>query len=238
MNNLKKQNGKELFGSITSEERMAAIESIIESSCPRRSFFVMIVAAAMICTVGVAADNAAVVIGAMLVAPMLSPILAIALGIVMADFKLIYRSFRVVLLALLYSFVASFLIALTLGPRGLEQNHEVLLRANVTLEALLVALIAGVAASLAIIKKELQSYLAGTVIAVALIPAISTSAIALSVFRLDIFYQSLMIFVFNLAGIILSSLLVFSLGRFYISRHKAEEELEEENRILREASRE
>lgn len=220
-----------LFGNITEQEKASALEEIIESSCPRKSFFVMITAAAIICTLGILNDNAAIIIGAMLVAPMLSPIIAIAMGIAMGNFKLIYRSLNVTLKAFLYSLGFSFLIVLMLDKPELI-NHEMQLRSVVNLEVVLIALIGGIAASLSIIRKELRQYLAGTVIAVALIPAISMSAIALRMGELQIFYNALIVFVLNLIGIILSSLLVFSLTKFYTSQRKATEELQAEAEIL------
>jgi uncharacterized membrane protein len=95
-----------------------------------------------------------------------------------------------------------------------------------------VALLAGTAASLSIIKKDLQQYLAGTAIAVALIPPLSMSAVALRMLEIQIFYNAAMIFLFNLVGIILSSLMVFSLSKFYTSQKKVTEELKEEETIL------
>lgn len=220
-----------LFSNITEKEKAKAVEKIIDSSCPRKSFFILTTAAAIICTLGIMNNNAAVIIGAMLVAPMLSPILAIALGISMGDFKLIYRSLNVTFKAFLYSLGFSFLIVLMLDePEVL--NHEMQLRSAVSLELVIIALIGGIAASLAITKKELHQYLTGTVIAVALIPAISMSAIALAMFDIQLFYNALIIFVLNLIGIILSSLLIFSLTRFYTSQDKARAELKEEAQIL------
>jgi uncharacterized membrane protein len=107
-----------------------------------------------------------------------------------------------------------------------------LLRIGVNTETLIIALVAGVAASLSMIRHELRQFLAGTVIAVALIPPLSMSAIALRMFEFEVFYNSLMVFVFNLIGIVLSSLLVFSLTKFYTSQDKVVEELKEEGTLL------
>ncbi len=223
-----------IFGDITKEQRAKVVEEIIDSSSPTKSFFLMTTVAAILCTLGIMDDNAAVIIGGMLVAPMLSPILAIAMGIGMADFKLIYRSIRVVLLAAGFSLVFSLAIALLLDNPGTDNlNHEMMLRAGNGWETLLVALVAGVAASLSMVRSELRKYLAGTAIAVALIPPLSMSAIGLRMSSFIIFYQALAQFVFNLGGIVLSSLLVFSLSRFYVSRRKATEELKEEEEMFK-----
>jgi uncharacterized hydrophobic protein (TIGR00271 family) len=162
---------------------------------------------------------------------LLSPILAIALGISLADYRLIFRSIKVVAKASLYAVGFSFLAAFLLD-KPTELNHEMLLRSFISLEMVIVALLAGTAASLSIIKKDLQQYLAGTAIAVALIPPLSMSAVALRMLEIQIFYNAAMIFLFNLVGIILSSLMVFSLSKFYTSQKKVTEELKEEETIL------
>ncbi|MEA1925943.1 MAG: TIGR00341 family protein [Patescibacteria group bacterium] len=222
-----------LFSDITEQERRDAIEKIIESSSPRKSYFMMMTVSAILCTLGIIGDNAAVIIGGMIIAPMLSPILSVAMGIGMADFKLIYRSLRVIFTSVAYVIVFSFATAFLLDRVEHDQmNKEMILRVGVSLESLLVALVAGMAASLSVIRTELHKYLAGTAIAVALIPPLSMSAIGLRMFDLEIFYQSFMQFFFSLCGIILSSLLVFALSRFYISRQKATQELQEEEKML------
>jgi uncharacterized hydrophobic protein (TIGR00271 family) len=222
-----------LFSDITQKDRTKAIEEILGASCPRKSFFVMTTISAIICTLGISTGNAAVIIGGMLVAPMLSPILAIAMGVGMADFKLIYRSIRVVLLAIAYSLVFSYGVALLLDKPDPEiLNHEMLLRVGVSLDTLLIALVAGLAASLSMIRAELHQYMAGIAIAVALIPPISMSAIGLRMLNLEIFYQAFMQFAFSLGGIILSAIVVFALSKFYVSKKKVEQELKEEEQML------
>ena len=222
-----------IFSNITEKDRRAAIEEIIESSCPRKSFFIMTTVAAILCTLGIVEGNSAVIIGGMLVAPMLSPILAVSMGIGMADYKLIYRSLRVILFAIVYSLGLSFAVALLLDKPDPENlNNEMLLRIGVSLETLLVALVAGIAASLSMIRSELHKYLAGIAIAVALIPPLSMSAIGLRMLDPSIFYQSFMQFAFSLGGIVLSALVVFALSKFYVSKKKVEQELKNEEKML------
>jgi uncharacterized hydrophobic protein (TIGR00341 family) len=228
---MEKKNENQLFSGLTQKEKDEAIEKIIDFSCPKKSFFLMTTISSILCTIGIMSNNASVIIGAMLVAPLLSPILAIALGISLADYRLIFRSIKVVAKASLYAVGFSFLAAFLLD-KPTELNHEMLLRSFISLEMVIVALLAGTAASLSIIKKDLQQYLAGTAIAVALIPPLSMSAVALRMLEIQIFYNAAMIFLFNLVGIILSSLMVFSLSKFYTSQKKVTEELKEEETIL------
>ena len=224
-----------LFSDVTAKDRNRAVEDIIESSSPRKSFFVMIAVSAALATMGIIDDNVAVIIGGMMVAPMLSPILAIALGIEMADSKLIYRSFKVVALWTIYALGASLIFALLLnqGKVNMEQlNHEMSLRVSVGLSTILVALVAGFGASLSVVRSELAKFMSGVAIAVALIPPISTSAIGISILDFRIFYNAFASFVINLIGIILAALVVFSLVRLSDAKRRLKLELEEEKDLL------
>ncbi len=224
-----------LFSDVTAKDRNRAVEDIIESSSPRKSFFVMIAVSAALATMGIIDDNVAVIIGGMMVAPMLSPILAIALGIEMVDNKLIYRSFKVVALWTIYALGASLVFALLLnqGKVNMEQlNHEMSLRVSVGLSTILVALVAGFGASLSVVRSELAKFMSGVAIAVALIPPISTSAIGISILNFRIFYNAFASFVINLIGIILAALVVFSLVRLSDAKRRLKLELEEEKDLL------
>ena len=224
-----------LFVDVTLKDKNRAVEEIIESSSPRKSFFVMIAVSAVLATMGIIDDNAAVIIGGMLVAPMLSPILAIALGIEMADIKLIKRSFKVVVLASLYAIGASLLFALLLNQGAVDVenlNHEMSLRVQIGLTTILIALVAGFGASLSLVRSELAKFMSGVAIAVALIPPLSMSAVGISILDFNIFYNAFASFCINLVGIILAALVVFSMVRLSDAKRKLKIELQEEKDLL------
>lgn len=224
-----------LFVDVTLKDKNRAVEEIIESSTPRKSFFVMIAVSAVLSTMGVLDNNAAVIIGGMLVAPMLSPILAIALGIEMADHRLIKRSFKVVFMSVLYAIVASLIFALLLKYDGVDMenlNHEMSLRVNTSLTTILIALVAGFGASLSLVRSELAKFMSGVAIAVALIPPLSVSAIGISILNFTMFYNSFASFCINLVGIILAALVVFSMVGLSSAKKELEEELKEEEELL------
>ena len=224
-----------LFVDVTLKDKNRAVEEVIESSTPRKSFFVMIAVSATLATMGILDNNAAVIIGGMLVAPMLSPILAIALGIEMADIKLIRRSFKVVVLAVVYAIGASLIFALLLnqGEVNVENlNHEMSLRVQIDLTTILIALVAGFGASLSLVRSELAKFMSGVAIAVALIPPLSMSAVGISILDFNVFYNAFASFCINLVGIILAALVVFSLVKLSDAKREMEKELAEENDLL------
>ena len=224
-----------LFVDVTLKDKNRAVEEIIESSTPRKSFLVMIAVSAVLATMGILDDNAAVIIGGMLVAPMLSPILAIALGIEMADVRLIRRSFKVVIVFVLYAVGSSLIFALLLNQGGVDienLNHEMSLRVETGLTTILIALVAGFGASLSLVRSELTKFMSGVAIAVALIPPLAMSAIGISILNFNIFYNAFASFCINLVGIILAALVVFSLVRLSDAKREMEKEMKEEADLL------
>ncbi len=223
--------GNTLFGDLTRKRRGEAIEQIIDQSAPTKSYYFMLITAAILCTLGLLGNNSAVIIGGMLVAPLLAPILALALGVGVSDNKLMFRSLRIILVSIVVAIAASFLIA-SFDSRPDIFNHQMNLRLGINWQAIVVALVAGAAAGLALVREELQEHLTGTAIAVALIPPLSMSAISLRLGNFDHFLQAFGQFGINLIGIVLAAVLIFSLSGLYASRKRVEKELKEEAEIF------
>lgn len=81
-----------LFTELTEKEKAQAIEDLIYNASPRQDFFLMVVLSVLMATFGLLLNSPAVIIGSMLVAPILFPILGLSMGIVMVDSQLIGRS--------------------------------------------------------------------------------------------------------------------------------------------------
>ena len=223
-----------LFSDVTQRDRNRAVEEIIESSSPRKSFFLMVAISAALATMGIMENNVAVIIGGMLVAPMLSPILAVALGIETADNYLIKRSLKIIFWWALVALASSLFFALLLNEGQINRqqlNREILLRTEVNLSTILIALVAGFAASISLVRSELAKFMSGVAIAVALIPPLAVSAIGISILNFKVFYNALASFLINLIGIILAALVVFSLTRLSEAKRKIEMELKEEEML-------
>jgi len=86
-----------LVTDLTEEDKAKAIEGLIASSSPRQDFFLMVVLSVLMATFGLLLNSPAVIIGSMLVAPILFPIMGLSMGIVMVQKKLIKRSVRTIL---------------------------------------------------------------------------------------------------------------------------------------------
>lgn len=211
---------------LTIEDRKKSIDNLIESSSPNSDFFLMLILSTAIVVPGLLIDNASVIIGGMVVAPMLAPILTLALGITLSDFKLIRRSAVTILLSML----TVILIALLMGlfKHGASLGQEVFSRAEVSLAYLLISIASGAAAAFALSKPNLSAALPGVAVSVALLPPLAVTGIGLSSANLVLVTGSLALFFVNLIGMQFAALVVYSLMGLYPVRAQVGEKLQKE----------
>ncbi len=230
-----------IFSNLTEKDKNTAIEGLIAESTPHHDFFLMVVLSVLMATFGLLINNTAVVIGSMLITPLLSPILGISLGIVMADTKLIYRSFFTVIKSIGFAIPASAIVAIiaaTTSKTTMGINTEILGRAQPTIIFAAIALVAGLAASFALIKPHLNAALPGVAISVALIPPIAVTGIGIATLDLSLAVNSFVLFVINAAAIVFASMIVFSLMNLYIKQTVANRAINIEDKKLEEEVKE
>ncbi len=206
------------FFNVDKSQRNAFCETIIESSAPKFDFYLLVVLSTIIVSFGIILDNIVLVIGGMLVTPLLSPILAISLGVVIFNFKVFKRSFKI----FIYSAISSMSVAFLVGHfNNFDIGTITLLnKMQVSYGAFFIAFVAGLAASYTWVKPDLNSILPGIAITVTLIPPLTASGLSLTLNNLDYFYRFLMVTGINVLGILLASILVFTSLQFYKSRKK------------------
>jgi uncharacterized hydrophobic protein (TIGR00271 family) len=155
------------------------VEQAVEmGSIPAFAFYFMLVMSAVIATFGLLANSAAVIIGAMIVAPLMSPIIAMSYGLVAGRGPLIIRSLLVVLTGTILTICVAFVMTEAIGWK--LAGSEIVARMRPTLLDLGVALAAGAAAAFAFTRRGVSSALAGIAIAVALVPPLCTVGIAVA----------------------------------------------------------
>lgn len=211
---------------LTGDERKKAVDKLIEGAHPNAEFYLLLILSSVIVSLGILSDSSTVVIGGMLVAPIISPILSFAMSIVMADFELLFQSAKV----LIYSIVTVAVIALLISllSVGLEVNSEITSRAVTSSEFFFVALAAGIAAAFAFARPSLSEAIPGIAVTVALLPPLVVSSVAIPLGSYEIFVKSMGLFFLNLLGIIFAATIIFSLMGFYRQRAEAVKKLEEE----------
>ena len=183
----------------------------------------MIILSILTATFGILLENIAVIIGSMLIAPMLYPILSLALGIDLSDPKLISRSLWTILKSFAYGVAVSTIAAFTFGNQFDEITSNVFVSSQPNLTHAAIAVIAGIAGSFALVKPQLNETLPGIAISVTLIPPIAITGIGVAKFSPLMISNGLLLFMVNFIGITLAGTIVFSLMNFYVKRDEANE---------------
>jgi len=192
------------------ERRELVVEDITAGSEPGVRFYLLLSTSALIAAFGLIANSTAVIIGAMLVSPLMTPIIGTSLGLVIGDTKLFANSLRSVVigtvLAIFFSALLGFL------PLALEATPEMLLRVRPTLLDLFVAVLAGFAGSYAMIDEKVSPALPGVAIATAIVPPLSNTGICLSLGYYEGAFGSFMLFFANFLSILLVASATFILA--------------------------
>lgn len=140
------------------------------------NFVLLVVLSTVVATIGLLQDNVAVVIGAMVIAPLLGPNLALALGCVLGDGDLMRKALRVNGAGIAMTVVIAAMIG-NMSPMA-SASAEVMSRTVVSVDSIVLALASGAAAALSL-TTGLSSVLVGVMVAVALLPPAATAALLL-----------------------------------------------------------
>ncbi len=149
---------------------------------------VLMVLSTILATVGLYMNSSSVIIGAMLLAPLMAPIISLAMGILRMDKGLFGRSLIKIFMGITLALATAAFATMPLNYQPL--TNEMLARLNPTVLDLAVAIIAGVAGAYTKSYKEILQSLAGVAIAVALVPPLATAGIGLGRFAMVFFSQA------------------------------------------------
>ena len=168
----------------------------------------------LIAVFGLISNSTAVVIGAMLVAPLMRPVLAVGAAMVSGWPTRQGTFFTVVVAASAGSVFLAWAVTELLLPDSTPISTEILARTNPTLIDAGIALAAGAAGAYATVRKEIGDALPGVAVAVALVPPLATVGVTFALGRTDLAWGALLLYLTNLAGIVLVGALVFLLTGF------------------------
>ncbi|WP_373523497.1 DUF389 domain-containing protein [Aquiflexum sp.] len=196
----------------TTEEFKWLFSILRENSQVSQSYLVLMALSTIIATFGLFGNSSPVIIGAMILAPLMSPIISLSMGVLRQNEKLIKESLITIGYGLLVGYIFAVLIT-WLTPLN-TPNSEIVARIRPNLLDLGVAAASGVAGAYAHSKKEVAKTLAGVAIAVALVPPLSVSGIGLGWGDWSVFFGALLLLATNLAGMVLAGALTFLLLGF------------------------
>jgi len=189
------------------EDIKEALMGIKESAKISSIFIALMILSTLLATVGIFQDSTPAVIGAMILAPLMAPIISLSMGIVRSN-KTITQSATLtlalgILSALFFSFALTFFMPLDIMTSQMSS------RINPNLLDLFVAIFSGIAGAYASSKEEVAKSLAGVAIAIALVPPLAVTGIGIGWGELSMIYGSFLLFLTNLFGMILAASLTF-----------------------------
>ena len=196
------------FFSYASEERFQDLFTALRDDARlSASYLILMFLSTMLATIGLYLNSSSVVIGAMLLAPLMSPIVSLAMGLLRQDQKLLIKSAQKIAIGIAIALCAAALVALLFPHKPV--TNEMLARLSPSLLDLAVAIFAGIAGAYTKSHKEILQSLAGVAIAVALVPPLVVAGTGLGRLDIDFFSQAFLLFSTNLVGIVLAATLTF-----------------------------
>lgn len=170
------------------------------------TFILLVILSTIVVAIGLIENNVAVVIGAMVIAPLLGPNLALALSAALGDKKLMSSALGTNLVGVSIAFTLCWLLGVVWN--GSLDSAELMARTSVGLDGVLLALASGLAAALSL-TTGLSSVLVGVMVAVALLPPTATAGIMLGAGNYKLATGAMLLLAVNVVCVNLSAKLVF-----------------------------
>jgi uncharacterized hydrophobic protein (TIGR00271 family) len=206
---------------MTEDERSLVTDELFwepdERGADLARFFVLIVLSTLLAAFGLAANSVAVIIGAMLVAPLMTPILGTAASLLLANWRLLLGSLAVLFAGTIVAIGTSMAVT-WIGLQNVTTVYslpsEIIGRTQPSLIDLGVAIAAGLAGGYVLTHPRASSSLPGVAIAVALVPPLATVGILYQIGAPTEAWGALLLFLTNLIAIVLSAIVVMLVSGF------------------------
>ncbi len=202
---------------VSVERKRAVCDDIMAGSTPDLRYYILLSISSLIAGLGLVTNSPAIVIGAMLISPLMTPIFGVSLGMYRGDPILLRRA----LIGEIGGVLLAILVTALLGrlPIPLEVTPEMLVRTQPTLLDLGVATLAGLAGCLAMIDERISPVLPGIAIATAIVPPLATCGLCLALGAFEGAWGAFLLFFANFLAILIVSFAVFSATGF-MRRHE------------------
>jgi len=174
--------------------------------------YVLISFSSALAALGLLMDNTAVIIGAMVVAPLVTPLFVFSLSLLILQGRDLFRSLISIFFGTLMAlFVAAAIgsVTATFSNESIFLAGEIWSRSKPDMLYFLVAFLSGLVGAYAYARPKIKEFVTGIAIAAAIIPPIAVAGIALSINNLFLFRQSMLLYMFNIVGICFGSILMF-----------------------------
>ena len=190
----------------TTTSREALYDTVSKNAILDSNFIVLVILSTLVAAIGLIKDNVAVVIGAMVIAPLLGPNLALGLGTALGDVELMRKSLKTNLVGVSLAICLSIILGV-IWPFDIN-SPELLARTDVGMDSLALALASGAAAALSL-TTGLSSVLVGVMVAVALLPPAATFGLMLGHGQYQLAMGAALLLVANVVCVNLATKIVF-----------------------------
>jgi uncharacterized hydrophobic protein (TIGR00271 family) len=201
-----------LFSHASKAQYATLFTNLREESKVNQNFMVLLILATMIATFGLFINSSSIIIGAMLLAPLMQPIVSLSMGVLRQDEALQIHGAKTIAIGVFAVLATAALIALFTPIERL--TSEMAGRLSPTILDLFVAIVSGAAAAYAKSNEKILGSLAGVAIAVALVPPIAVAGIGIGWTDWHMFSTAFLLFITNLVGIVLAAAFTFAMLGF------------------------
>ncbi|MBU0459025.1 TIGR00341 family protein [Patescibacteria group bacterium] len=213
----------------TRKERQEAIENLISQGTLRSGYYLMLMLATLIVTPGLLLDNVSIIIGGMILAPLIVPILSLSLALVSGNVRGMVRSVGILTLSILLVFTTSLIMTVVLSQTYTEPTHFISdqIRPGIFV---FIAFCSGIAGAFSFVKKNLSQAIAGVAVSVSLLPPICAAGIGMALKKYSLMNNSLILLGANFVGICMAAFIVFWILGFLDSGRAEEKAIEKEGK--------
>ncbi len=223
----------ERFRIATDKEKTEAVVRLIKASTGDFDFYMFAIFGISMATLGLVLDTPEVVIGSMLIAPVLYPLLSLSLALVLSDFQLTYRSLRTLVISFVVSILISFILSLIFGTYfDYTLSGQIMARAEPSILFFAVAFISGFSATYALVHANLNEMLPGVAISVSLVPPLAVIGIGLGSLNFQVAGGAAILFFINVVGIAFASMIAFTFMDLHGTSKIAGSAIKQEERRL------
>jgi uncharacterized hydrophobic protein (TIGR00341 family) len=193
--------------SFTKENKKKAITQLIDSTAYSADFKVLLVGSIIIAAGAIFTDSVPVLIASMIIAPLATPILALGLGIVAKDGRMMLRALAILVLSCVIALMIAAILTFFFGSERVADTY-ISFNGN-RLIAFGIAVAAGFIGAYGMLSPKVASAVTGVAIAVSLMPPLVATGINFVSGNVALGIDAGILFIVNVVGILLASLIVF-----------------------------
>lgn len=216
---------------ISQKEKRDTVKKLIAKSYPGMNFYILIVLSSFLAAMGLIINNIPVLIGSMLIAPLLYPIIFLGMSVVLYDSTVLKRTLTIIGKIIVLGILIGLISAIFVRP-FVEIRETGIFPQDSILPVFYIAVFSGLAAAFSIVRESLEEFLPGVAVSIALLPPLINIGVSLGFGNFNALIASLQQFILNVFGIVFASIIIFSLMSFSTERKTATKVIKKEEKCL------